>query len=94
MVSRWIGLVVAMAAAPAVAAVVQVDASPIFNADVVLNDGAGGLDPTQDPIDLGALASDNFCFPTASAAAGLAPFTPVSGGRLPSRGAPRVAQRR
>lgn len=58
------------------AAVVQIDARGVFNADVILNNGTGTLDPTQDPIDLGALGSDNFCFPTQSAAAGLAPITP------------------
>jgi hypothetical protein len=58
------------------AGVLPLDARPIFNGDVVLNDGSGALDPTQDPIDLGGLASDNFCFPTASAAIRLGAATP------------------
>ena len=64
------------AASGALAGVVQLDARPVFNADVVVNDGTGTLDPTQDPIDLGALASDNFCFPSASAAVRLNPLSP------------------
>lgn len=58
------------------AQVVQLDVAAHFNADVVLNDGTGTLDPTQDPIDLGQFASDNFCFPTTSAATRLAPISP------------------
>lgn len=52
--------------------VLQVDVRPVFNADLVVNDGTGVLDPTQDPIDLGTFTTDNFCFPTASAALRLA----------------------
>jgi hypothetical protein len=50
------------------AAVVQFDLTPHFNADVVVNNGSGTPDPTQDPIDLGVISSGNFCFPTARTA--------------------------
>ena len=80
-VARLVALAGALAGALACATgaragVVQLDARPIFNADVVLNDGSGTLDPTQDPVDLGALDSDNFCFPSASAAIRLNPLSP------------------
>ena len=63
--------------APSRAATVQFDMTPLLDADVVLNDGTGTLDPTQVPIDLGAGATGNFVFPTQSAAVRLAGgFTP------------------
>jgi hypothetical protein len=70
------GLALAAAGRVAAATVVALDASSVFNADVVLNDGTGVLDPTQDPIDLGILGSDNFCFPTQSVAVRLNPASP------------------
>lgn len=60
------------AAHAARSATVQVDVRVHFNADEVVNDGTGALDPTQDPVDQGVFESDNFCFPSQSAAARLA----------------------
>jgi hypothetical protein len=77
---RTLALVVGLLGAPvaAVADVVQVDLRALFNADVVLNDGTGVLDPTQQPIDQGLVASGNFCFMTRSVAeaTAVAPQTP------------------
>jgi hypothetical protein len=39
--------------AAATADVVQLDVAALLDADVVVNDGNGGLDPTQSPIDGG-----------------------------------------
>lgn len=58
------------------AQVLQLDVRWLFNADVILNGGSGTLDPTQDPVDLGSMASNNFCFPTASVALQLWPLSP------------------
>ena len=60
------------------AQVLQLDISADFNADVVVNDGSGFNDPTQDPIDSGFDLTQNFCFPTQSVAnaAAVPPQTP------------------
>src|SRR5688500_2156363 len=77
---RVVALVSALAAGAASvrATVVHIDMSSLFDADVVLNDGSGTLDPTQLPVDSGSAATGNFCFPTASVALRLAvpPETP------------------
>lgn len=51
-------------AGPATAEVLQLDISADFNADVVVNDGLGMLDPLQEPIDLGNIETGNFSFTT------------------------------
>lgn len=58
--------------------VVPIDMSASFNADLVVNDGSGMNDPTQDAVDLGLIPTGNYCFMTQSVAdaAAIVPQTP------------------
>ncbi len=55
---------------------VDLDLASFFNADVIVNDSGGGLDPSQSPIDLGTGATNNFAFPTQTVADALNPGSP------------------
>ncbi|MEM7246115.1 MAG: hypothetical protein AAF533_12280 [Acidobacteriota bacterium] len=79
-VALAVSLLLGLATVSARAAVVPLDVP--YNADVVVNDGSGMNDPMQDPIDLGLIASGNYCFMTQTVA-DTAATPPVVGNGLP-----------